>query len=62
MERQEKEYEARLKRLREAAEIGIVDINSGSFQSFDALEQLFCHLRQLARDAMSGHSPESNDE
>ena len=55
MERQEQEYEAQLTRLRKAAKIGIADINSGSFQSFDAPEQLRRHLGELARDAMSGY-------
>ena len=55
MERQEQKYEAQLTRLRKAAKIGIADIDSGSFQSFDAPEQLRSHLGELARDAMSGY-------
>ncbi|MDE2925761.1 MAG: hypothetical protein OXT71_05105 [Acidobacteriota bacterium] len=56
MKRKEQKYEAQLKRLREAAEIGIVNINSGSFQIFDAPEQLRRHLGELARDVMGGYS------
>ena len=62
MERQEQKYEAQRNVLREAAKIGIADIDSGSFQTFDAPDQLRRHLGDLARDAMRGHSPESNDE
>lgn len=50
---QEPECEAQLTRLRKAAKIGMADIDSGSFQSFDAPEQLRRHLGELARDAMS---------
>ena len=62
IQRQEQKYEAQLKGLREAAKIGIVDIDSGCFQGFDAPEQLRCHLEELARDAIIGHSLESNGE
>ena len=53
---QEQECEAQLIRLRKAAKIGIADIGSGSFQSFDEPEQLRRHLGELARDAMSGYN------
>ena len=59
IQRQEQKYEAQLKGLREAAKIGIADIDSGCFQSFDAPEQLRRHLGELARDAMGEHSLES---
>ena len=60
IQRQEQKYEAQLKRLREAAKVGIADIESGCFQNFDAPEQLRCHLGELARDAMGGRSVVSN--
>ena len=56
MERQEQKYEAQLTRLRKAAKIGMADIDSGSFRSFDEPEQLRRHVGELARDAMSGFS------
>ena len=62
MKRQEQKHEAQLKGLREAAKIGVVDIDSGCFKSFEAPEQLRRHLRELAQDAMGGHSLESNEE
>ena len=55
-------YEAHLKRLREAARIGIVDIDSGRFKSFDEPEELCRHLRELAQAAIGGHSLESSEE
>ncbi len=61
MARQEQECGAQLTRLRKAAKIGMADIDSGSFQSFDAPEQLLRHLAELTRDAMRGRSPESKD-
>ena len=62
IQRQEEKYEAQLTGLRQAAKIGIADIDSGSFQSFDAPEQLYRHLEELARDAMGEHSLESTGE
>ncbi len=59
IQRQERKYEAQLKGLREAAKIGIADIDSGNFQSFDTPEQLNRHLEELARDAIGEHSLES---
>ena len=60
IQRQEEKYEAQLTELREAAKIGIADIDSGNFQCFDAPEQLNRHLEELARDAIGEHSLESN--
>ena len=56
IQRQEEKYEAQLTELREAAKIGIADIDSGNFQCFDAPEQLNRHLEELARDAIGEHS------
>ena len=59
IQRQEEKYEAQLTELREAAKIGIADIDSGNFQCFDEPEQLNRHLEELARDAIGEHSLES---
>ena len=42
------EDEARLQTLREAADVGIADIEEGRFRTFDAPESLRGHLSQLA--------------
>ena len=62
MQRREQKYEAHLKGLREAAKIGMTDIDSGRFQSFDGPEQLGRHLGESARDAIGEHSLESTME
>ena len=56
IERQELENKVHLKALREAATIGIADMESGCFQSFDAPEPLRRHLAALARDAVGDPS------
>ena len=62
IQRQEEKYEAQLEGLREAAKIGIADIDSGNFQSFDAPEQLNRHLEELTRDAIGEHFLESTSD
>ena len=62
MQRQEQKYEAQLKALREAAKIGVVDIDFGRFKCSEAPEQLRCYLRELGQVALGGHSLESNEE
>ena len=62
IERQELENEAHLKALREAAKIGIADMEFGCFQSFDAPEPLRRHLTSLTGDAVGGPSARPNGE
>ena len=52
VERQEAEDEARLKALREAADIGLADFDAGRFRSFDDPESLGRHLAALAEEAI----------
>ncbi len=53
LERQGAAYEARLQALREAADVGIADIEEGRFRTFDTRESLRRHLSQLAEDAIT---------
>ena len=53
LERQAAEDEARLQALREAADVGIADIEEGRFRTFDEPESLRRHLSRLAEDAVS---------
>ena len=53
LERQTAEDEARLQALREAADVGIADIEEGRFRTFDTPESLRRHLLHLAEDAVS---------
>ncbi len=62
IERQELDNEAHLKALRKAAKTGIVDIESGCFQSFDAPELLRRHMAVLAGDTVGGTSFGPNGE
>ena len=48
MERREAETAARLEALRKAANVGIADIDSGDFRTFDAVQSLRSHLDTLA--------------
>lgn len=48
VERREAEDELRLAALREAARIGIADIDAGAFRSFDSADELGRHLATLA--------------
>lgn len=53
VERMEAEDEARLTALREAARIGIADIETGRFQSFDSADSLRRHLADVASQAIA---------
>ena len=57
VERQEMEDEARLKALREAANVGLADLDAGRFRTFDAPEPLRRHLEALAEDAIAPKRP-----
>ena len=48
VERREAEDEVRLAALREAARIGIADIDAGAYRSFDSADELGRHLAKLA--------------
>lgn len=48
VERRESEDDMRLAALREAARVGIADIDAGAYQSFDSPESLGQHLVALA--------------
>lgn len=52
VERRESEDKARLKSLREAARVGIADIEAGDFRDFSSSEELRAHLDALARKTL----------
>lgn len=52
IERHETENEMRLLALREAARIGIADIEAGAFQSFDSADALGQHLSKLSAEVL----------
>lgn len=54
IEREEAEGQARLKALREAARIGIADVDAGRVRSFDSAAALGRHLSNLTEDAIAG--------
>ena len=58
IERQELENEAHLKALREAAKIGIADMESGCFHTFDTPEPLHNHFAALAGNTVDGPNSE----
>lgn len=55
VERQEAENGARLKALREAAGIGLADLDAGRFRSFDTPERIRQHLA-AAEEALSSQT------
>ena len=57
IERQESEHAARLEALREAARIGVADIETGRFAAFTDVESLGCHLGALADEVIAGSRP-----
>ena len=54
VERREAKDNARLKGLREAARIGIADIEAGRFRTFEAGRAVRRHLAAVAEDAIMG--------
>lgn len=50
VERHESEYTARLAALREAASLGMADIESGAFRSYESTDALDQHLSDLAAE------------
>ena len=59
LEQQAAEDDARLEALREAAGLGIADIEEGRFRSFDKPESLRRHLTNLAEDAIADPAAEA---
>ena len=56
------EHEAKVVALREAADVGIADIEAGWFQTFDTKESLRRHLSHLAEDAVTDTAAERRAE
>ncbi|MGH8699816.1 MAG: type II toxin-antitoxin system ParD family antitoxin [Burkholderiales bacterium] len=54
LESREAEEKVRLKALREAARIGIADIDAGRFRSFESPAALKRHLASIADNAIAG--------
>lgn len=52
VERRESEDEARLSALREAARLGIADIDAGNYRSFASEDALGQHLTKLAAEVI----------
>jgi antitoxin ParD1/3/4 len=53
VEDQEAETKARIKALRDAARVGIADIEAGRYRTFDSSTDLNRHLGALVDDALS---------
>ena len=54
IEGREAEDKARLKALRDAARIGVADIDAGRFRSFDSPAALSRHLAAMTDEAIAG--------
>lgn len=52
VERRESEDEMRLSALRDAAKVGIADIEAGNFQSFSSVDMLGQHLATLTSEVI----------
>lgn len=52
VERNESEHEVRLAALREAARIGIADIEAGNYRRFESANTLEQHLKTLAAEVI----------
>lgn len=52
VERRESEDDLRLAALREAARIGIADVDTGAFRSFDSADALGQHLATLTSETL----------
>jgi antitoxin ParD1/3/4 len=59
VENREVEEKTRLKALREAARVGIADIEAGRFRSFESVENLERHLASVADGAIAGKASKS---
>jgi antitoxin ParD1/3/4 len=56
VEDQETESKARIKALRDAARVGIADIDAGRYRTFDSSAELNRHLDTLRGNALSRRS------
>ncbi len=54
IEGREAENKARLNALRDAARIGVADIDAGRFRNFESPAALTLHLAAIANDAITG--------
>jgi antitoxin ParD1/3/4 len=54
IEDQEADSKARIKALRDAARVGIADIEAGRYRTFDSPADLQRHLRTVRDDLLSG--------
>lgn len=59
VENREAEEKARLKALREAARIGIADIDAGRFRNFESPADLSHHLAAIVENTVSGKASEA---
>ena len=59
IEDREAREKARLAALREAARVGVADIEAGRFRAFDSPEELERHLSEIAREAISAGASEA---
>jgi len=57
VERRDNDEQARLRALREAARVGIADVDEGRFLHFDTAPLLRQHLADVAKLAMAGAGP-----
>jgi antitoxin ParD1/3/4 len=62
IEGQEAEAKARIKALRDAARVGIADIEAGRYRTFDSPVDLDRHLATLLDDTLSTKSRKENSE
>ena len=53
VETREAEEKARLRALRDAARVGVDDIDAGRFRSFDSHEAMKLHLRSITTKAIT---------
>ena len=60
IESREAEEKARLKALREAARIGIADIEAGRFRSFETPTDLTHHVAAILGNMIAGKAPIEN--
>ncbi|MEK7992286.1 MAG: hypothetical protein AAB403_00635 [Planctomycetota bacterium] len=55
IEPREAENSARLKALRDAVQVGIDDLNSGRYKSFESFADLDAHLGKITDRAIARH-------
>lgn len=60
IEQREAEDKARLKALREAARMGLADVDAGRFETFEEREPLRRHLAAASEEAITGPTAGKN--